>query len=418
MTDVKLTQEERQIACGILGCEVESLVEEVEDAQAERIMLSILKNIPMPPLETFQRLTQLAALEASRAVGYNNKGLVDMLATRAMKKVLNNDLPTKVRTLYPEGLLDYLHLGEQAEDYYIPKGTLLGQYRDCPNVPVHADLLVDPVDGTSLAAKGRPGAIAVVALVEPGTTYDISSVDEAYFWKVVTDHDARDQAYAVLGEYHHDDPFHDVEFYKDIMRAVANAHNKRLEDLDIMILDRPNRHRIILDAAEALGVRLSTKDAGDLMPGITACLEGREYDLVLGAGGGPEAMITAAAVKCNDGCMIAQTDLALTNREMGKEVYDLSKYGEQPVLTLSKLISGKVFAVYVTAVTTDYLPGVRMESDGVAVMKTYYARNDGVTQGLTTEHRVVAPRKDGKVHNWYNLMLSEEELQGFRRAKP
>ena len=373
------------------------------------------KDIPMPSLGDFQRVTQFAALEATRAVGYSNKGLIDRLATRAMR-IMFNELPGKFHVLHSEGRLDY----EDDEDKtgYIPKGSMLGVYRNDPSVAVHADIIMDSVDGTSLAAFGKPDAVSAIALVAPGAVYDISGVEEAYFWKVVTDHRARDKVYGVLGRYYDQDPFKNEDFYCEVMRAVAIAHGKRPEDLRVMMLDRPKRHAVIIKAIQKLGVRLTIQPAGDMMPGITTCLKDGEYDVVFGAGGSTELILTAAVAKCCKGCVIAQADIPLTNAEMGKQIYDPGVYGTQPVLTLDRLIQGRVLAIYVTCVTRGYLPEAQIRENGVVELTTLYFRNNGLTRGRSIEERAIWQPSTGEpleeLHKWSEYMVSNDDIQHSR----
>jgi len=155
------------------------------------------------------------------------------------------------------------------------------------------DVAVDPIDGTSLLAYGRPDAIAVIAVAPRGAMW--SPGPAHYMSKIVVGRDAR----AALSRRSLDDPV------SSIVAAVAAAKGLRVRDLTVFVLDRP-RHAALIAEIQAAGARLVLRTDGDVLGALLAATPGSGVDLLMGIGGTPEGVISACAVRALGGAMIGR----------------------------------------------------------------------------------------------------------------
>ncbi len=217
------------------------------------------------------RVTEAAAMAAARWVGRGDKNGADGAAVNAMRQLVGSVSMNGV-VVIGEGEKDdapMLYNGENV-------GDGLG-----PDV----DVAVDPIDGTTLCAKGMPNAIAVLAVSERGTMYDPSAV--FYMEKLVTGPAAADVV--------------DIEApIADNLARIAKAKSESIDDLTVMILDRP-RHDDLVRDIRAAGARITFISDGDVAGAIMAARDGTGVDLLIGIGGTPEGVITACAIKCLGG---------------------------------------------------------------------------------------------------------------------
>ncbi|MGR0318303.1 fructose-bisphosphatase class II [Agromyces sp. ZXT2-3] len=278
-----------------------------------------------PLADGFAAAVRDAAIAAVPFVGRGDRDAVDGAAVAALRSALAR-LEVDGRVVVGEGEKDeapMLHLGERF-------GTGVG-----PAV----DVAVDPVDGTSLAAAGEPGAMAVLAVAPRGTFLDIGPAH--YMAKLVSR----------LPGLEVDAPV------RESIARIAEARGVPVDEVRVAVQDRP-RNAALADAAEATGARVERFVHGDVERCLRAARPDGDLDLVVGIGGAPEGVLTAAAVRALGGWMQAR----LAPQSAG-ESERLAEAGVPlgHVADLADLCSDRV-AVFLTAVTwCDLGPGVRLE---------------------------------------------------------
>ncbi len=212
------------------------------------------------------RVTEAAALAASRWVGMGDKHAVDKAGTEAMRDVLGS-LDIRGEVVIGEGEMDeapMLYIGEQLGN---------GKYE--------VDIAVDPVEGTSVTAKGLPNGLAVIAISEKG---GLMQAPDCYMEKLIVPPPA-------AGRVHLEWP---VEAN---LAAIAQALERNIQDLLITILDR-ERHADLIRQVRAAGARVKLIGDGDVIAGLAVGMRGTGVHALMGLGGAPEGVITAAALKC------------------------------------------------------------------------------------------------------------------------
>src|SRR5699024_2369941 len=221
------------------------------------------------------RVTEAAALAASQWMGKGKKNEADDAATQAMRQTLDS-INMKGTVVIGEGELDeapMLYIGEKL-------GNGLGQ---------EVDIAVDPLEGTTILSKGYPNAMSIIAIADKGT---LLHAPDMYMEKLVVGKNA-------AGKVHLDDPI------EKIIDIVAEANNKRVQDVTVIIQERP-RHQEIVDRIREKGARVHFFGDGDVAAAITVALPHTGIDIFLGTGGAPEGVITAAAIKALEGDMQAR----------------------------------------------------------------------------------------------------------------
>jgi fructose-1,6-bisphosphatase II len=217
------------------------------------------------------RCTEAAALRAARLMGRGDKNAADQAAVDAMRFALDA-VPMDGVVVIGEGEKD------EAPMLYIGEKVGTGD-------PPEVDVAVDPVEGTTLLAEGMPGAIAVVAVAERGSLYHWAGI--AYMDKLAVGPQAR-------GAIDINAPV------SENIRNVARALKKEVEDITVVVLDRP-RHRELIRQIRETGARIKLILHGDVSAGIMTAIEDPPADILMGIGGAPEAVITACAMKCLGG---------------------------------------------------------------------------------------------------------------------
>ncbi len=217
------------------------------------------------------RATEAAAMAAGRWMGRGDKNAVDKAAVNAMRYMLN--------TVSMDGIV-VIGEGEKDQAPMLFNGEKLGLGCE-PKV----DIAVDPVDGTTLTALGRPNAVSVVAVAESGALYSPKHI--FYTNKIATGPEAA----GVI----------DIELSAtENIKRVAKAKKKAVEDVTVVVLDRP-RHEKLIQEIRAIGTRIRLIPDGDVAGALMTCKEDSGVDLLLGIGGSPEAVISACAIKCIGG---------------------------------------------------------------------------------------------------------------------
>ena len=302
------------------------------------------------------RVTETAAVAAAPWVGRGEKNLADQAAVEAMRKMINTvDMSGVV--VIGEGEKDdapMLHNGEEV-------GNGLGP--EC-------DVAVDPIDGTSLTANGMNGAISVIALAPRGSMYDPSAV--FYMNKIVTGPEAA----SVI----------DINAStKANIQAVAKAKRMSISDITVVVLNRP-RHETLLKEIREAGARIRLIQDGDVAGAIETARPDTGIDLLMGIGGTPEGVITAAAMLCLGGSIQGKLH-PKDNDEKERALaagHDLSK-----VLTTRDLINSDDVFLSATGITDgELLRGIRYMPYGVISQSLVMRGKSQTVRLIQTEHHL------------------------------
>ncbi|WP_298890205.1 class II fructose-bisphosphatase [uncultured Serinicoccus sp.] len=302
------------------------------------------------------RVTEAAALAAGRWVGRGDKILADNAAVEAMRKVISQVAMDGV-VVIGEGEKDeapMLFNGEQVGDGHGPA----------------VDVAVDPIDGTTPTAKGMDNSIAVMAVSERGTMYDPSAV--FYMDKLVVGADVADRV--------------DIRLpVGENLRRIARAKKRYVEDLTVIMLDRPRHDQYTHEVREA-GARLRFITDGDVAAAIAAARENSSVDMLIGIGGTPEGIITACAMKAMGG--VIQGRLWPKDDDERQKAIDAG-HDLDRVLSTDDLVTGDNCFFVATGITTgELLDGVKYGS-GTAVTQSLVMRSrSGTIREITSHHRL------------------------------
>src|SRR5215216_6187363 len=226
----------------------------------------------------FLRVTEAAAIESAKTMGQGDRKHSDHVAVEAMRKVMDT-VPMRGRIVIGEGERDeapMLYIGEE-----LGGGDFSSEVRETfPEI----DIAVDPLEGTNLCALGANNAIAVLAASESG---GLLNAPDIYMDKIVVGPSCR-------GSVDIDAPV------RDNLKNIARRLGRDIDDLTVIVLERSRHKKLINDVREA-GARIRLISDGDLSAGISAAVAGTNIHALMGIGGAPEGVITAAAMKCLNG---------------------------------------------------------------------------------------------------------------------
>ncbi|MEX2659648.1 MAG: class II fructose-bisphosphatase [Acidimicrobiales bacterium] len=302
------------------------------------------------------RVTEAAALAASRYVGRGDKEGADGAAVDAMRVVLGS-VPMDGVVIIGEG--------EKDEAPMLYNGERIGD-----GSPPETDIAVDPVEGTTLTAMGQGNAIAVIAVSERGTMFDPGPC--MYMEKIAVGPDARGAIDLTRSP-------------TENLQAVAEAKGRSVRDLTAVILERP-RHDDLIAEVRAAGARIRLISAGDVIGAISTAWPDSGADILFGIGGTPEGVITAAALKCmggeQQGRLWAKDD---TQRKAAEDLgYDLSR-----VLSLDDLVQGDNCFFACTGITDgEVLKGVHYDANGASTQSLVMRSKSGTVRLVTARHRL------------------------------
>ncbi|MFE0752003.1 class II fructose-bisphosphatase [Gordonia sp. NPDC058843] len=313
------------------------------------------------------RVTESAALAAGRWVGRGDKNGGDGAAVDAMRELLSS-VSMRGVVVIGEGEKDeapMLYNGEEVGN---------GEGPDC-------DVAVDPIDGTTLMAEGRPNSISVLAVSERGTMYDPSAV--FYMDKIAVGPDAKGAIN--INE--------SVEWN---INSVANAKGIDVADLTVIVLDRP-RHADLIGEIRQAGAKIRLISDGDVAGAVAAADDYSTVDMLMGVGGTPEGIITAVAMKCMGGEI--QGKLWPRNDEERQKALDAG-HDLDRVLTNDILVSGENAFFCATGVTNgDMLRGVTYRPNGATTRSLVMRSKSG------TVRRIEAVHKPAKLRGYSRLDL-------------
>ncbi|MDD2233379.1 MAG: class II fructose-bisphosphatase [Desulfitobacteriaceae bacterium] len=302
----------------------------------------------------FGRVTEAAALAAARWIGRGDKIAADDAAVEAMRAVFD--------TLHMSGTV-VIGEGEMDEAPMLYIGERLGT-GEMPEL----DIAVDPLEGTNLVAKGLNGAIAVLAIAKKGI---LLHAPDMYMDKIAV-------GPAAVGRIHLDAPI------RENLTNVADALNKGINDLAVVILDRP-RHQKIIQEVRDCGARIHLISDGDVSPAVACAFEGTGIDMMLGVGGAPEGVLAAAALRTAGGEMQGRlwpeddNDIARA-RALGIE--DINK-----LLTLDDLVSNDDVFFVATGITEGHLlRGVNFTPQGAITHTIVMRGKTGTVRFIEARH--------------------------------
>jgi fructose-1,6-bisphosphatase II len=290
----------------------------------------------------FLRVVEQAAIACAHTMGQGDRHGSDQVAVEAMRKVMDS-VPIDGTIVIGEGERDeapMLYIGEKVGMAHALKGR--GAAVAFPQV----DIAVDPLEGTNLCATGAPNAIAVLAASTRG---GLLHAPDLYMEKLVVGPSSKDSVSL-------DAPVHEN------LKAIAGCLGRRVEDLVITVLDRPRHEKLISDI-RATGARIRLIGDGDLSAGITAAVVGSGVHAVMGTGGAPEGVLTAAAMRCLNGEIFAR--LVVTKPEHEERCRAMGITDLKKIYRSKDLAPGSKVIFAATGVTDGTLMrGVRFFGDG------------------------------------------------------
>jgi len=306
------------------------------------------------------RVTEAAALAAGRWLGKGDKNAADGAAVDAMRIILNS--------VSMEGVV-VIGEGEKDEAPMLFNGEEVGD-----GSGPECDVAVDPVDGTTLTAKGMTNAISVMAVADRGSMYDPKTV--FYMDKLVTGPEAADMV--------------DIEApVEHNIQAVAKAKGCSPEDVTVIVLDRPRHDGLVSEIREA-GARIKFISDGDVAGAIMAVREGTGVDLLMGTGGTPEGIIAACAVKCLGGVILGKL-WPQSDDERQRAIEAGVDLGQ--VLGTDDLVSSdNVFFVATGVTDGELLDGVRYRAGGATTHSLVMRSKSGTIRSIHSDHQLTKLR--------------------------
>ena len=287
----------------------------------------------------FLRVVENAAIAAARTMGFGDRHKADEVAVEAMRSTMDE--------VEMDGTI-VIGEGERDEAPMLYIGEKVGLHNRAPRAlfPV-VDIAVDPLEGTNLCATGAPNAIAVLAASEKA---GLLHAPDLYMEKIIV-------GPACKGGVELDAPV------ADNLRSVAKRLDRDVEDLVVIVLDRPRHEQLISDIRKA-GARIRLIGDGDLSAGISAAVVGTGVHMVMGTGGAPEGVLTAAALRCLNGQILAR--LVVSKPEHQERLEKMGVNDPKRVYDTEDLAPGKTIIFACTGVTDgNLLKGVRFFGDGV-----------------------------------------------------
>ncbi|MCK6546000.1 class II fructose-bisphosphatase [Myxococcota bacterium] len=301
------------------------------------------------------RVTEAAALASARLMGRGDRHAADQAAVTAMRRAFS-DLQMRGRVVIGEGERDeapMLYIGEQ-----------VGRW-DASDPEI--DLALDPLEGTNLCATGAANAISVIAMARGGK---FLHAPDTYMNKIAVGPAGRGA----------------IDLTKSAkwnLEAVADAKGVYVEDLTVVILDRPRHEALIREVREA-GARIKLIGDGDVSAAIATCKEETGVDMLMGIGGAPEGVIAAAALRCVGGDMLGQ--LKPRNAEEVERAKRMGIEDIDKIYHIDELASGDVLFAATGVTTGDFLKGVRFMRGGAATQSVVMRSKTRTVRFIDAEH--------------------------------
>jgi fructose-1,6-bisphosphatase II / sedoheptulose-1,7-bisphosphatase len=322
----------------------------------------------------FLRVVEQAAIACAHTMGNGDRHKSDQVAVEAMRAVLDT-VPIDGTIVIGEGERDeapMLYIGEKVGLVNAKGIKSLGMVRFS-----EIDIAVDPLEGTNLCATGAPNAIAVLAAAEKG---GLLHAPDLYMEKLVVGPTSKDHVSLDASP-------------ADNLKAIAKALGRDVDDLVVIVLDRP-RHEQLVEDIRATGARIRLIGDGDLSAGITAAVAGSGVHAVMGTGGAPEGVLTAAAMRCLNGEIFARLVVSKPEHEERCRAMGISDF--KKVYRSKDLAPGKSIIFAATGVTDGTLmKGVRFFGDGNRTSSVIMQNEPHQIRFIDSIH--VATSKDGRI---------------------
>lgn len=312
----------------------------------------------------FVRVVEEAAIEAARTMGEGNANKSDHVAVEAMRRALDR-VPINGTVVIGEGERDeapMLYIGEKV-------GSKNGNSASFPQI----DIAVDPLEGTNLCSTGAPNSITVLAASDNG---GLLNAPDCYMEKIIVGPSCKGAV--------------DLEApVKENLKAIARKLNRDVDDLVVIVLDRP-RHEKLIDEIRAAGARIRLIGDGDLSAGISAAVVGTGVHAVMGIGGAPEGVLTAAAMRCLNGEITAR--LVLDTPELVERAKGMGISDPKKIYTTNELATGNSIIFAATGVTDgNLLRGVRFFGEGIRTHSLVMTLSSAKVRFVDTVHLEKSP---------------------------
>jgi fructose-1,6-bisphosphatase class II len=308
----------------------------------------------------FLRAAEKAAIASARTMGYGKRKYSDQVAVEAMREELNK-LKMRGSIVIGEGERD------KAPMLYV--GEPLGRGWTEGEIYPEVDIAVDPLEGTNLCATGSANSIATIAASEKG---GLLNAPDIYMDKIVVGPTAADHVSLNAS-------------VEENLNRMAEAFQRDVDELTIIVLDRERHHDLIAQIREA-GARIKLITDGDLSGGISAAVRGTGVHAAMGIGGAPEGVLTAAAMRCLGGRM--QGKLKPLEKWQEDRLRSMGFKDDEKVYDTAELASGNDIIFCASGVTDgDLLRGVRFFGGGIRVSSLFMSLKSGVIRFVDTIYR-------------------------------
>src|SRR6201997_5388025 len=312
----------------------------------------------------FLRVVENGAIAAARTMGFGDRHRADEVAVEAMRKTMDS-LQMDGTIVIGEGGRD------EAPMLYIGEKVGLATHAPKLNFPA-VDIAVDPLEGTNLCATGAANSIAVLAASEAG---GLLHAPDCYMEKIIAGPGCQ-------GALDLDAP------PIDNLKAIAARLDRDVEDLVVMVLDRPRHEKLVADI-RAAGARIRLIGDGDLSAGIAAAVIGTGVHAVMGSGGAPEGVITAAAVRCLNGYMLGRL---VVKPDQEERLARMGIKDKDKIYEAEDLAPGKQLIFAATGVTEGaLLKGVRFFGEGTRTSSIILTRKTGRVRFIESIHLEKGP---------------------------
>ncbi len=313
------------------------------------------------------RVVEQAAIASARTMGMGDADGADRAAVESMRATLD--------TIGIEGTI-VIGEGERDKAPMLYIGEKVGASKDQAGA-MKVDIAVDPLEGTNLCASGAGGAITVLAASEHG---GLLHAPDCYMEKIIV-------GPAAKGSVDLDAPV------KQNLKSIARRLQRGVDDLVIVVLDRPRHEQLITDIREA-GARIRLIADGDLSAGIAAAVSGTGVHAVMGSGGAPEGVLTAAALQCLNGEILGR--LVVKDGAQAERMQAMGIHDHRKVYTTKELAPGRNVLFAACGVTDgNLLKGIRFFGDGIRTQSIVMTLNPARVRFIDTVH--LENRPDVKV---------------------
>ena len=329
------------------------------DTRAEAKVKSFGENMESDLALEFLRVVEKAAIASARTMGQGDRPQADQVATETMRQTMDS-VPMRGNIVIGEGERDeapMLYIGEKV-------GAEFPDGRQVPEI----NIAVDPLEGTNLCATGAPGAITVLAASEKG---GLLNAPDCYMEKIVVGPSCK----------------HAIDLdapVADNLKNIARRLQRGVDDLVVIVLDRPRHEKLISDIRKA-GARIKLIGDGDLSAGIAAAVIGTGVHCVMGSGGAPEGVITAAAIRCLNGYMLGR--LVINKPELEERIAKMGIKDKNRIYEAQDLAPGKQMIFAATGVTDGALmKGVRFFGEGIRTSSVIMTLKTGKVRFIDSIH--------------------------------